>query len=74
LSVAYMRDIPIYNIQGGKDRLYPISAVTDFIEYLQKNGVPVTSKIYPEEEHGFDYKEREFPKLAELVREWKKAD
>ena len=73
LSVAYMRDRPIYNIQGGKDRLYPISAVTDFIEYLQKNGVPVTSKIYPEEEHGFDYKEREFPKLAELVREWERG-
>jgi len=74
LSIASMRDKPIYNIQGGQDRLYPISAVTEFIKYLQENGVPITSKIYDEENHGFDYKEKEFPELARLVREWKRRD
>jgi fermentation-respiration switch protein FrsA (DUF1100 family) len=70
LSVDKMKNRPIYNIQGGQDKLYPISAVSDFINALQKNGVPITSKVYPEEGHGFDYKEQEFSELARLVNTW----
>ena len=73
LSPENMRGKPIYNIQGGQDKLYPISLVNGFIEDLQKTGVPVTNRVYPEEGHGFDYREREFPELARLVREWVKS-
>jgi len=74
LSPENMRGKPIYNIQGGEDRLYPIDLVSAFIEDLQKSGVPVTSKVYPEEGHGFDYREREFQEIARLVMEWVRAD
>jgi acetyl esterase/lipase len=66
-----MKNKPVYNVQGGQDKLYPISSVNGFIDYLQKNGVPVTSKVYPEEGHGFDYREREFPEFARFIREWR---
>jgi predicted esterase len=74
LSPENMKGKPIYNIQGGQDKLYPITLVNGFIDYLQKNGVPVTSKVYPEEAHGFDYREQEFPELARLIGEWARQD
>jgi len=74
LSPENMRGRPIYNIQGGQDKLYPITLVNGFIDYLQKNGVPVTSKVYPEEGHGFDYREQEFQELARLIGEWARQD
>ncbi|MDR2592581.1 MAG: dienelactone hydrolase family protein [Chitinispirillales bacterium] len=74
LSIDNLRKRPIYNIQGGKDRLYPIEAVNGFIEYLSKEGVPVVSKVYPDEEHGFEYKELEYSELLKRVKEWSLKD
>jgi predicted peptidase len=70
LSIDNLRKRPIYNIQGGKDRLYPIEAVSAFVEYLRKEGVPITNKTYSDEEHGFDYKEREYSEILKRIREW----
>jgi predicted peptidase len=70
LSVENLKKRPIYNVNGGKDRLYPIDAVNQFIEYLREAGVPVTNKVYPDEGHGFDYREREYAELIRRIREW----
>ena len=74
LSIENLKKRPIYNIQGGKDRLYPIEAVNGFIEYLRNAGAPVAGKVYPDEEHGFDYKEREYSELVERIRAWSLKD
>ncbi|MDR2693115.1 MAG: dienelactone hydrolase family protein [Chitinispirillales bacterium] len=74
LSIDNLRKRPIYNVNGGKDRLYPIEAVNGFIEYLRGEGVPVTNRTYPDEEHGFDYREREYSELAERIRGWSSRD
>lgn len=70
LSVENLKRRPIYNVQGGRDRLYPSLLVNKFLSYLQSQGVAITVKEYPDEEHGFNYREKEFPKLTELIRSW----
>ncbi|GBU20336.1 hypothetical protein R80B4_00212 [Fibrobacteres bacterium R8-0-B4] len=74
LSIDNLRKRPIYNIQGGKDHLYPIEAVNGFINYLRGEGVQIADKVYPDEGHGFDYKEREYSEIAGRIREWSLKD
>jgi len=61
---------PILNINAGKDQIYPIEAVRRFLDWLGANGVSVERKEYPEEKHGFDYREREYGHLAHFIRTW----
>jgi len=61
---------PIYNVNAGGDRLYPIAVVNEFLDALEGSGVGVRRKVYPEEEHGFDYRMSEAGTLCALVREW----
>jgi len=70
LSIDNLRKRPIYNVNGGKDHLYPIEAVSGFVDYLRGEGVPVTAKVYPDEGHGFDYKEREYSELIRRIKDW----
>jgi len=74
LSIENLKKRPIYNVNGGKDRLYPIEAVNAFVDYLRENGVPITSNVYLDEEHGFDYKEREYYELISRIKEWSLKD
>jgi hypothetical protein len=61
---------PILNINAGKDRIYPIEEVRKFLDWLGANGVSVERKEYPEENHGFDYRAREYGHLANFIRSW----
>jgi acetyl esterase/lipase len=61
---------PVLNINAGKDRIYPFAEVMKFVEWLENNGVAVEHREYPEESHGFDYREKEFGNLARLIRTW----
>ena len=61
---------PIYNINAGKDRLYNPQAVKQFLDWLEQNGVFVKQKFYPDEEHGFEYREKETATLAEIINTW----
>ncbi len=65
---------PIYNINAGHDRLYPIKIVVEFLNQLEKNGVYVKRKIYPDEEHGFDYKIKETATLVNIINTWRRPD
>jgi hypothetical protein len=61
---------PIYNVNAGNDRLYPLEIVNRFLEYMTQNGVQVISKTYPDQNHGFDYREQEFGTLCNFIRTW----
>ncbi len=65
---------PVYNVNAGKDRLYPMETVREFIRWLARNGVPIETKEYPEQEHGFAYRMREMGELAARIREWRRPE
>lgn len=67
-----IRQRPIYSVNAGKDRLYSIDMVNQFLDYMVSKGVPVIRKIYPDEEHGFDYREKEFGTICTFLRTWKR--
>jgi len=69
-----LKQRPIYNVNAGKDHLYPVEKVKTFLTWLKKEGVVVESKIYPDEEHGFDYRQKEFGSLVSYIKKWKKQD
>lgn len=60
----------IYNVNAGRDRLYPLETVNSFLDWMEQQGVGVLRKTYPDEEHGFDYRDRELGTLCELLRSW----
>jgi hypothetical protein len=61
---------PVYNVNAGKDRIFPIAYVLHFLDWLKENGVIVEHREYPNEEHGFDYRPKEFGTLAHYIRTW----
>jgi hypothetical protein len=63
---------PIYSIHAGRDRLYSVSMVNKFLDRMEEDGVGVLRKIYPDEEHGFDYRRMECARLCSLVTVWKR--
>jgi hypothetical protein len=65
---------PILNINAGKDQIYPIEEVRKFLDWLTANGVSVERKEYPEEKHGFDYRDQEYGHLVRFIRTWKRPE
>lgn len=65
---------PIYNVNAGNDRLYPADMVNSFLDMLEQSGVGVERKIYPDEQHGFDYREQESGAITALVKKWRKPE
>jgi len=63
---------PIVNINAGQDRIFPIAVVRQFTDWLTANGVNVDKTEYPNEQHGFDYRPKEFGHLANCIRTWHK--
>lgn len=66
-----LQKAPIYMINAGKDRLYPLDYVKQFAANLQSSNIPLTTKYYPEEEHGFSYKTREFEHIHTFLKQRK---
>ncbi len=46
-----LRDKPMFVVNGGKDRLYPISTVEPFTRHLMKGGVQIDYHPQPDGEH-----------------------
>jgi acetyl esterase/lipase len=65
---------PIYNVNAGRDHLYPIAMVDQFLDWLTQQGVRVERKVYGEEEHGFDYRDREMGELVRKIRTWRRPE
>ena len=62
---------PVYTVNAGKDRIYPIDQVIQMVDKLNSAGCRIVLKTYPDQEHGFDYRAQEFGTLAAYVRQWK---
>ena len=65
---------PIYNVNAGKDRIYAIAQVKMFLDWLIARGARIEHMEYPYEEHGFDYRDKEFGALAGYIRNWAKPE
>ncbi len=63
---------PIYNVNAGKDRIYDIVEVNRFLDWCVNQGMRVERKVYPDELHGFDYRNKEFGTIANYIRTWSK--
>ncbi len=77
LGITFTENIkarPIYNVNAGKDRLYPIDIVNQFLDQVNSFGVNVFRKSYPDEEHGFDYRDKEYSTFCNYIRTWKLPD
>jgi len=61
---------PIYNVNAGKDRLYPAPAVKSFLDKLQRAGVTIHRSFHPDRRHGFAYRAEEMGTIASLIRRW----
>lgn len=62
---------PIYVVHGELDRIYPVTQVREFVRQLRQQGVGIQLREYPAENHGFDYRRREFASIAALVQSWR---
>jgi dienelactone hydrolase len=65
---------PIYNVNAGEDHLYPIDRVEAFVAGLRAAGVDIISNIYPDEKHGFAYREREWATLTGMLKRWRRPN
>ncbi len=65
---------PFYNVNAGKDHLYPIATVNRFLDYMEQNGVNLIRKEYPEEKHGFDYRMQEMGTICQMLRTWSRPE
>ncbi len=65
---------PILNINAGRDRIYPLPQVLQFLAWLEQNGVSVEHREYADEEHGFDYRPKEYGNLAATIRKWSRPN
>jgi hypothetical protein len=74
LEPGNLKQRPIYNVNAGLDHIYPVEEVKGFVRLMQEQGVGITSRIYPEEKHGFDYRAKEMGSLANLVRTWSRPE
>jgi pimeloyl-ACP methyl ester carboxylesterase len=59
---------PIINVNAGKDHIYPVESVRQFISWCIANGASVDSVFYADEKHGFDYREKEWGHFARFIR------
>jgi len=57
----------IYIVNAGNDRLYPAEKTKSFAENLINAGINAEFKFYENEEHGFDYKQKEFDNFVKKM-------
>ena len=68
LQKEKLRQSPLYMINSGKDRLYPAKKIRHFARQLKEFGLPIEFSYYPQEEHGFAYKNQEYIKLKKRMQ------
>ena len=72
LSLDSLRTRPFRIINGGRDALYPLAATRQFAEALERAGVPLTFKVYPDAIHGFDYRFEERDAILRVISQWRR--
>lgn len=67
MYVTNLRNRPIFAINGGKDRLYPVASVVPFFQLFVDAGVFLQFTPKPEGEHNMDWWDEESPNVDAFV-------
>ena len=67
MHVANLRNKPFFVVNGGQDRLYPISSVVPFLQLFVNAGVQVEFRPRPEAGHNMEWWDEESPRLDAFI-------
>ena len=67
MYVANLRNKPFFAINGGQDRLYPISSVVPFLQLFVDAGVYVDFRPKPEAGHNMQWWDEESPQIDAFI-------
>ena len=67
MYVANLRNKPFFVVNGGEDRLYPISSVVPFLQLFVDAGVQVEFRPRPEAGHNMQWWDEESPRVDAFV-------
>ena len=67
MYVANLRNKPFFVVNGGEDRLYPISSVVPFLQLFVDAGVSVEFRPRPEAGHNMQWWDEESPRVDAFV-------
>ena len=67
MHVANLRNKPFFAVNGGQDRLYPISSVVPFLQLFVNAGVYVEFRPRPEAGHDMQWWDEESPRLDAFI-------
>ena len=70
MYVTNLRNKPIFAINGGKDRLYPVEAVVPFLQLFVNAGVHVEFTPKPEAGHNMQWWAEESPNIDTFIVAW----
>ena len=67
MHVTNLRNKPFFVVNGGQDRLYPISSVVPFLQLFVNAGVQIEFRPRPEAGHNMQWWDEESPRLDAFV-------
>ena len=67
MHVANLRNKPFFAVNGGQDRLYPISSVVPFLQLFVNAGVYVEFRPRPEAGHDMQWWDEESPRVDAFI-------
>ena len=67
MHVANLRNKPFFVVNGGQDRLYPISSVVPFLQLFVDAGVYVDFRPRPEAGHNMQWWDEESPRVDAFI-------
>lgn len=69
LFVSNLVNVPLYVVNGGQDRLYPVAAVQPFMDMLSRAGASVVFRPQPQAGHDTSWWPTERPAVERFERE-----
>ena len=67
MHVANLRNKPFFVVNGGQDRLYPISSVVPFLQLFVDAGVQIEFRPRPEAGHNMQWWDEESPRVDAFI-------
>ena len=67
MHVTNLRNKPFFVVNGGQDRLYPISSVVPFLQLFVNAGVQIEFRPRPEAGHNMQWWDEESPRLDAFI-------
>ena len=70
MYVTNLRNKPLFAVNGGRDRLYPIESVVPFLRLFVDAGVQIDFRPKPEAEHNMAWWDEESPNVDAFLTTW----